>query len=77
MAKRAIRRKKGGKSRSVCDQLRDAFRASGWTFYKWGKVAGVKPETVARFIRRERDVRCETFAKLAEALRLELRGKDE
>jgi transcriptional regulator with XRE-family HTH domain len=65
-------RKGKGKGLNVCDQIRDAFRASGWTFYKLGREAGVKPETVARFIRRERDVRSETFAKLAGALGLTL-----
>jgi Helix-turn-helix domain len=64
--------KGAGKATNVCDQLRDAFRRSGWTFYKLGKAAGVKPETVARFMRRERDVRGETFAKLAAALGLTL-----
>jgi plasmid maintenance system antidote protein VapI len=62
---------------NVCDQVRDVFRESGWTFYRLGKEAGVKPETVARFIRRERDVRGETFAKLCAALGLELTKKGE
>src|SRR5262245_49830685 len=77
MGKRATtpsRRRTGrqGESKTVnlCDQLRAAFQTSGWTFYKLGKLAGVKPETVGRFVRRERDVRAETFAKLATALGL-------
>ena len=60
---------------TVCDQLREAIRASGKTHYRIGKDAGVKPEIVARFDRGERDVRAETFAKLAAALGLELRRK--
>src|SRR5262245_39628640 len=69
--------KGAGKAANVCDQLRDAFQRSGWTFYKLGKEAGVKPETVARFMRRERDVRSETFAKLCATLGLELAQKGE
>jgi hypothetical protein len=61
--------------RTVSDQLRDAIRDSGKTFYRIGKDAGVKPEIVARFVRGERDVRAETFAKIADALGMELRKK--
>jgi hypothetical protein len=61
--------------RTVCDQLRQAIRDSGKTHYRIGKDAGVKPEMVARFARGERDLRAETFAKIAEALGLELRPK--
>ena len=60
---------------TVCDQLRQAIRDSGKTHYRIGKDAGVKPEMVARFFRGERDVRAETFAKLAAALGLEFRKK--
>jgi hypothetical protein len=62
---------------TVCDQLREAIQASGKTHYRIGKDARVKPEIVARFARRERDVRAETFAKMAAALGLELRPKGE
>lgn len=62
---------------TVCDQLRDAIRASGKTHYRIGKDAGIKPEIVARFVRAERDLRAETFAKIALALGLELRQKGE
>lgn len=73
-----------GKSRSnkqerlptVCDQLRDAIEASGWTHYRVGKQAKIKPEIVTRFVNGERDIRAETFAKIATALELELTPKE-
>jgi plasmid maintenance system antidote protein VapI len=58
--------------RSVCDQLRDAIRDSGKTHYRIGKDAGLKPEIVARFVRGQRDITGQTFAKLAAALGLTL-----
>jgi plasmid maintenance system antidote protein VapI len=70
----APKRKRPG---SVVDQLRRAIRDSGLTHYRIGKGAGVKPEIVARFVRGERDVRAETFAKIAAALGLELRPRGE
>ena len=76
MAKPKARREVG-KLLTICDQLRQAIRDSGKTHYRIGKDAGVKPEMVARFVRRERDVRAETFAKIATALGLELRKKGE
>jgi plasmid maintenance system antidote protein VapI len=63
--------------RTVCDQLRDAIRESGKTHYRVGKDAGIKPEIVARFVRGERDITGQTFAKLAAALGLELRKAGE
>jgi hypothetical protein len=66
-----------GKPLTICDQLRQAIRNSGKTHYRIGKDAGVKPEMVARFVRGERDVRAETFAKIAAALGLELRKQGE
>jgi hypothetical protein len=60
---------------TVCDQLREAIEASGKTHYRIGKDARVKPEIVARFARRERDIRAETFAKIAAALGMELRSE--
>jgi hypothetical protein len=69
------KRKKEPPPATVCDQLRAAIEASGKTHYRIGKDAGVKPELVARFVRRERDIRGETFAKIAAALGLELRKK--
>jgi plasmid maintenance system antidote protein VapI len=58
--------------RTVCDQLRDAIRESGKTHYRIGKDAEIKPEIVARFVRGERDITGQTFAKLAAALGLTL-----
>jgi hypothetical protein len=71
------KRRVSGGAPDVCAQLRAAIRASGKTHYRIGKDAGVKPEIVARFVRAERDVRAETFAKIAAALGLELRTKGE
>jgi hypothetical protein len=62
---------------TVCDQLRQAIEASGKTHYRIGKDARVKAEIVARFARQERDIRAETFAKIAAVLGLELRRKGE
>ena len=62
---------------TVCDQLREAIRTSGKTHYRIGTDAGCKPQIVARFVRQERDIRAETFAKIAAALGLELRHKGE
>jgi plasmid maintenance system antidote protein VapI len=59
-------------TRTVCDQLREAIRESGKTHYRVGKDAGIKPEIVTRFVRRERDITGKTFAKLATALGLTL-----
>jgi DNA-binding phage protein len=60
----------------VCEQLREAVQASGKTVYRVAKDAGIKPTVLSRFLRRERDIRGETFAKVAAALGLELRPKD-
>jgi plasmid maintenance system antidote protein VapI len=60
-------------SRTVCSQLRDAIRESGKTHYRVGKDAGIKPDIVARFVNGQRDITGKTFAKLAQALGLELR----
>jgi transcriptional regulator with XRE-family HTH domain len=56
----------------VTEQLRQAIRESGLTAYAVGKRAGIKPEMVARFVRRQRDVRAETLAKICAVLGLEL-----
>jgi plasmid maintenance system antidote protein VapI len=62
-------------STSVCDQLRQAIKASSWTHYRVAKQAGIKPEIVTRFVKGERDIRAETFAKIAAALGMELAPK--
>jgi plasmid maintenance system antidote protein VapI len=68
-------RRKGPGPVTVTEQLREAIRQSGKTHYRIGRDAGVKPEIVARFVRAERDVRAETFARIAAALGLELAPK--
>ena len=58
--------------------LRKAIKASGSTHYIIGKVAGVAPSVIDRFMApaddklRHRDIRLATAAKLATALGLEL-----
>ena len=70
-------RKKPGSAVTVCDQLRQAIETSGLTQYRIAKKAGIRPEMIGRYVRRERDVRSETFAKIARALGLELTKKEE
>ena len=60
---------------NVCDQLRQAIKATNWTHYRVGKQAGIKPEIVSRFMSGERDIRAETFAKIAIVLGWELTPK--
>jgi transcriptional regulator with XRE-family HTH domain len=60
----------------VCEQLREAVTASGMTLYRVARQAGIRHEVLARFMRRERDIRGETFAKIAAVLGLELRPAD-
>jgi DNA-binding phage protein len=57
---------------NLCEQLREAVAASGRTVYSIAKDAGIRHEVLARFLRRERDIRGETFAKVAAALGLGL-----
>jgi transcriptional regulator with XRE-family HTH domain len=69
-------RKKQAKPK-VTEQLREAIRSSGKTHYRIAKDSGVGPDIVARFAQGKRDVRAETFAKIAEALGLHLAPKPE
>jgi plasmid maintenance system antidote protein VapI len=62
------KRKKRKKPWNVCDELRQAIQGSGWTHYRIGKEAGIKPEIVTRFVKEARDIRAQTFAKIAAAL---------
>lgn len=71
------RNKKQKRPPTVCDQLREAIEASGWTHYRIGKEAGIKSEIISRFVKGERDMRAATFAKIATALGLELKPKEE
>jgi hypothetical protein len=75
MRSKKLHRRVKANSPTVCGQLREAILASGKTHYRIGKDAGVKPEIVSRFAHGERDIRAETFAKIAAALGLELRTK--
>jgi transcriptional regulator with XRE-family HTH domain len=62
---------------NVCDQLREAVKRSGKTMYRVAKESGVTQPVLARFMAGQRDIRAATFAKIAAALRLELRPKGE
>jgi DNA-binding phage protein len=59
----------------LSDVLQDAIRNSGQTHYRIAKNAGVGPETIDRFMA-GRDIRISTAAKIAEALGLELKPKE-
>lgn len=52
-------------------QLRQAIKRSGLTHYRIGKMAGVTPTMIDKFVA-GRDVSLTTAAKLAAALALEL-----
>lgn len=56
----------------LAEDLREAIRESGLTHYSIGKMAGVAPAVIDRFVSGERDIRMETASKIAEALRLRL-----
>ncbi len=72
---------KRGRPGTVSEQLRRAVEVTGRTQYAVAKAAGLKPETLYRFMRRQRDITGETFSKLCLALGLELapagKGKGE
>src|SRR5262249_43394162 len=69
---RARGQKGGGRPPTVSEQLRAAIRAGGKTQSPVAKAAGLKPATVYRFVRRQRDVTGDTFSKLCKALGLVL-----
>ena len=56
---------------------RDAVKRSKLTLYRVAKMSGVTQPVLARFMGQERDIRAATFAKIAAALKLELRPKAE
>ncbi len=62
---------------TVCDQLKAAIAESGLSHYRIAKDAGIRPEMIARYVKGERDIRSETFAKIAMVLGLELTAKKE
>ncbi len=63
-------------SSDLCGQLRKAILNSGLTHFALGKLAGVAPAQLGRFMSGKRDIRLETAAKLAAALNLQLTGGD-
>lgn len=64
--------------KTISDQLRAAVEArikQGWTVYRLAKVARITPAMLSRFLKEGLDLRLSTAAKLASALDLELRAK--
>ena len=55
---------------NLVDDLKEAIRKSGKTHYRIAKDAGIKPAILDRFMSNERDMRCETAAKVMKALGL-------
>lgn len=60
------------KKPNIVDALRKAIRESGLTHYRIAKDAGISPDQLDRFIRRERSLTIDTAAKVADVLGLEL-----
>jgi transcriptional regulator with XRE-family HTH domain len=58
----------------IDDQLRQAMKASGHSFYALALAAGVRPEMLTRFAAGERDIRLATAAKVAKVLGLSLQA---
>jgi transcriptional regulator with XRE-family HTH domain len=58
----------------IDDQLRQAMKASGHSFYALALAAGVRPEMLTRFAAGERDIRLATAAKVAKVLGLSLKA---
>lgn len=56
-------------------QLKNAIAKSGLTHYRVGKLAGIGPDQVSRFMDGQ-DIRISTVNKLCEALGLELSMKE-
>jgi len=61
--------------RTIIEQLKRAIGNSGKTHYRIGKEANVSPDQLDRFMR-GRDIRLSTAAKIAKALGLEFRSKN-
>ena len=58
-------------------QLRQAIKTCGVSRYRLSKLSGVSDAVLSHFVNCKRSVTLTTAAKLAKALRLELRSKDE
>jgi transcriptional regulator with XRE-family HTH domain len=56
----------------IDEQLRATIQQRGLTAYAAARLAGVDPGIVNRFMKRERDLRFATAAKVAAALGLKL-----
>jgi transcriptional regulator with XRE-family HTH domain len=71
------KKKKEKPPMTLTDQVRAEIEATGKTGYAIAKAAGVKPETVYRFMARERDLQGASLNKLCAVLGLELKKKGE
>jgi transcriptional regulator with XRE-family HTH domain len=56
----------------LTNQLRDIVESRGLTAYRVGRLAGVDPGVVQRFLTGQRDIRMETADRIATALGLRL-----
>ena len=63
------------RQKTIVDQLKDAIRKSDRTHYAIAKRAGITTDMVDRFMT-GRDIRISTAAKIAKALGLELKPKE-
>lgn len=60
------------KRKNLVDVLRQAIRDSGLTPYRIAKDSGTSPDQITRFMHRERSMKIETLAAIADVLGLEL-----
>jgi len=58
---------------NMCDTLKQAMLASGFTDYRISRMTGVHASIIGRFIKGERGISLSTAAKIAEAVGVELR----
>jgi hypothetical protein len=71
------------KPMTVAEQLRQAIKDSGKSHYAIAKLASeltpdqpeLAPDIIDRFVRGDREIRSETFSRIAAALDLELRKR--
>ena len=67
----------GKRLSDIEQQLRKAIRQSGMSRYRLSKLTGVSDGVLCNFVTGKRGLTLKTAAKLAKALRLELREIDE
>jgi hypothetical protein len=60
------------KPTTISEQLRKAMERDGRTAYMLGKLSGVDPGVIARFMQGKRDIRLETVDRIASVLDLVL-----